>query len=68
MSSSHVSVWGKLGMALYFEIQSQIAAASFDGTKSLEAVDLAARYRTKGSSLREANTVAILVAIIFKQI
>jgi hypothetical protein len=37
-------------LALYFEIQSQIAAASFDGTKSLEAVDLAARYRTKGSS------------------
>jgi hypothetical protein len=57
MSSSHVSVCGKLGMVdLYFEILFQTAAASFVGTKSqlVAAVDsssaLAARYRTNGSS------------------
>lgn len=57
MSSSHVSVCGKLGMVdLYFEIQFQTAVASFVGTKSQNGavVDsssaLAARYRTNGSS------------------
>lgn len=38
MSSSHVSVFGKLGIDLYFSIQFQTASASFVGIKSRNVV------------------------------